>query len=100
MVNDKQNMTIEDVKELLFKEDVFSLLYKKQYGLFGSFARNETFHDIDILIEKPIDVFALYLFKERFRRKYKLKLDIMIKEYSDPIILRNALKDVIYVQPS
>jgi len=97
MINKKENITIERIKELLQKEGFFKLVDEEKIGIFGSFARNEDFQDIDLLIEKPKDILELYYIKEKLKKKYKIRFDFMIKEYADPIILRNSLKDIIYV---
>ena len=93
-----ENITHDRIKDILLNEDLFDFLGIKEFGIFGSFARNEKFNDIDILIETPNDISGFYNFKEKLQKKYKLNFDFMIREFADPIILRNALKDIIYIK--
>jgi uncharacterized protein len=66
-------------------------------GVFGSFARNEPFKDIDILIEEEVDIQKIIQFKEEVERLFGVKVDVMIRRFAEPIVLKYALKDVKYV---
>jgi predicted nucleotidyltransferase len=68
-------------------------------GVFGSFARKEiNFHDIDILVEKEIDLHSALSLKDDLEKGMNLKVDLVLKKYANPIILHRAKKDLIYVK--
>ena len=68
-----------------------------KFGVFGSFARQEPFHDIDILIEdEHIDWKKLEAFRVEFQLATGTPLDIMVRAYAEPIILNRALKEIQY----
>jgi predicted nucleotidyltransferase len=73
----------------------------RKYGLhriavFGSFARNEPYKDIDLLIEDDLDWRELIKFREEFQNLTGQKLDIMLKKFAEPLILRHAQNDLRY----
>lgn len=46
------------------KENMFGLLGVNRIGVFGSFARNEEFKDIDLLIEDMVTLDSLISFRK------------------------------------
>lgn len=73
----------------------------KKIGVFGSFARCEPHNDIDILLED--DVFewkAVEAFREEFQRATGERIDIMIRKFAEPLILKTALRDIQYAPVS
>lgn len=74
---------------------------RKKYGLenlalFGSFARREPFQDIDILVEENADWKVLEDFRNEFTLLTGIKLDIMMRQFADPLVLKYALQDICY----
>ncbi len=66
-------------------------------GVFGSFARNEPYADIDLLVDDPVINWKLLRgFCDEFQEKTRIKLDIMVRQYAEPLILKSAEKDLIY----
>jgi uncharacterized protein len=68
-------------------------------GVFGSFARMEPYHDIDLLIEdETINWKELEAFRTEFQAQTGEKLDIMVRHFAEPIILNRAMKDIQYAK--
>jgi len=95
------------------KEEVLKYLrenkeyFKKKYGvekiyLFGSVARGEDKEnsDIDIMIEfidfKSNTFDNYYGFLEELEKKFKRKIDLVIKGAIKPIVFEYVKKDLIY----
>ncbi len=87
---------INDFKEFLKEEGVLKSFGLKRIGIFGSFARGESFQDIDILVEDDIDYKKVLLLKEVLEGKLGITVDIMLKKFAEPIILFRAAKDIEY----
>ncbi|MDR3243519.1 MAG: nucleotidyltransferase domain-containing protein [Elusimicrobiota bacterium] len=66
-------------------------------GVFGSFARGEASNDIDFYIEKTIATDKLINLKSDLEKISEKNIDIMLKQYANPIILHRAKKDMKYV---
>lgn len=75
----------------------------KKYGLdkigvFGSFARGEAAHDIDIFVDiDTYEIENLIKFKKELERLSHKEVDLVIKKYANPIILYRAQKEMRYV---
>jgi len=78
------------------KEKMFDLLGINRIGIFGSFARNEHFNDIDILIEEDVNASQLISFRDKVSKDFNLPIDIVLSKYAEPIILFRAKKDIQY----
>lgn len=65
-------------------------------GVFGSFARGESFQDIDVIVEDDIPYQQLIQLKNTLQRDLHIPIDVMLKRYAEPIILHRAMKDVKY----
>lgn len=84
--------------ELYFrKENIFELLGINKIGVFGSFARNEHFNDIDILLDDDVNVEKLVLIQEKINKDLDVPVDIVLSKYAEPIILLRAKRDLQYV---
>lgn len=90
-------MTIQELETTLRKERIFEEFGLTRLGLFGSFARGEKYHDIDILLEQHMD----YKLREKLKHKLqiilKAKIDLVPQKFADPIIVYRAQKDLKYV---
>ena len=85
-----------DFFALLQAENIFERFGLNRIGLFGSLARGEAFQDIDILIEEPVGYRQLRLLKELLEQKTGFRIDVVQKQYAEPIIFHRALKEVRY----
>lgn len=86
----------DSFQQFLRNKNVFTRFGIKRMGVFGSFARGENFNDIDILLEENLDYETRFALKQFLESELKITIDIIIKEYAEPIILQRALKDVKY----
>ena len=90
--------TINDLRNAIKSERLFEKYDLERIGVFGSFARGESAHDIDFYID-----LEKYNFKNLLNLKKELEaitekgVDIMLKKYANPIVLHRAKKDMIYV---
>ena len=87
---------IEQLELYFRKEKLFDFLGINRIGIFGSFARNERFNDIDILLEDEVDASKLVLFRDKVSKDFSLPIDIVLSKYAEPIILFRAKKDIQY----
>lgn len=67
-------------------------------GVFGSFARGEkNCHDLDLMVEdEHPDFKKLLALKTYLEEKLGMRVDIMVKQFADPVILYRAQKDMKY----
>jgi len=87
-------------QQFLRDNDVFSHFGFKRLGVFGSFARGKSFNDIDLLIDDRIDYQSRIALKTFLETKLQIPVDIVIRDFAEPIILHRALKDMKYATPS
>lgn len=90
-------MTIHELETLLRREKIFEEFGLKRLGVFGSFARGEQYHDIDILLEQNIHYKLRERLKNRLQVLLKTKVDVVPEKFADPIILYRAQQDLKYV---
>jgi predicted nucleotidyltransferase len=64
--------------------------------VFGSFARNEKFRDIDLLIEDNVSLDSLISFQNILKNDIDIPVDIVLSKYAEPIILYRAKHDLKY----
>ena len=92
-------MKPSSVNELEFyfrKEKIFDLLEIDKIGVFGSFARNEAFNDIDLIIEDNVKTEAIIYLSEKLKNDIQTPVDIILSKYVEPIILHRAKQDMKY----
>ncbi|MEZ0542479.1 nucleotidyltransferase family protein [Fibrella arboris] len=92
-------MKISDFQTLqtyLREQDIFGRFGLSRIGVFGSFIRGEDFRDIDLLIEEDIPYQTLIALRNELQADLTIPIDLMIRRYAEPIILRSALKDIRY----
>lgn len=80
--------------------DVFSKFGIARIGVFGSFARGKSHHDIDLLLDEHLKYPQRLALKSYLEKSLQIPIDIVIKDYAEPIILYRALKDVKYAVPA
>lgn len=90
-------MTIRELELLLREERIFEEFGISRLGLFGSFARGEKYHDIDILLEQNMEYQLREKLKEKLQALLHIKIDLVPEKFADPIILYRARKDLKYV---
>ena len=89
---------LKDLEEFFQKNNIFSLLGVNKIGVFGSFARNEKFKDIDLLIEDDVNLESLISFQNILKQNIDVPVDIVLTEYAEPIILFRAQQDLRYAK--
>lgn len=87
-------------QQFLREQKVFARFGFDRIGVFGSFARGERFNDIDLLIESRLDYDSRMALKNFLEAQLNVPVDIVLKEFAEPIILFRALKDVKYATAS
>ncbi|GAB3163671.1 nucleotidyltransferase family protein [Telluribacter humicola] len=90
-------MTIQELELILRREGIFEEFGINRLALFGSFARGEKYHDIDILLEQPLDYKVREQLRGRLQPLLHTKVDLVPAKFADPIILYRARKDLKYV---
>jgi hypothetical protein len=94
-------MEIKNIKELenyFRKTHLFDLLGVSKIGVFGSFAREEKFNDIDLLIEDNVSLESLVSFRSMLKQDIQVPVDIVLSKYAEPIILFRARQDLKYAR--
>ena len=90
---------VTKIKELFSLFDQMGL-YKtygiKKVGVFGSFARGESFRDIDLFIEEDLKYSQVQDLKDQLEALTGIPFDIMMKKNAEPLILQRAQKDMQY----
>lgn len=92
-------MAVHDFQSLqvyLREKQVFDRFGLNRIGVFGSFVRGEAYRDIDLLIDEEIPYKQLIALRELLQTDLKIPVDLMLKQYAEPIILHRALSDVQY----
>jgi predicted nucleotidyltransferase len=88
--------TINELENYFRKTHLFDLLGVSKIGVFGSFAREEKFNDIDLLIENNVSLESLVSFRSMLKRDIQVPVDIVLSKYAEPIILFRARQDLKY----
>lgn len=91
------NTNIEEFSHMLRENRLLEKYRIEKVSLFGSFARGEDANDIDIFVENVKDYDALIEFRKELEALTKKKIDIMIDEFANPIVLHRARKDMVDV---
>lgn len=92
-------MIVSDFQALqayLREQNIFNRFGLSRVGVFGSFVREERFQDLDLLIEDDIPYTNLIALRDTLQTDLRIPVDLMLRKYAEPIILRSALKDVRY----
>jgi predicted nucleotidyltransferase len=96
-------MPVNDFHSLqtyLRERQVFDRFGLTRIGVFGSFVRGESYRDIDLLIEEEIPYKQLIALRETLQNDLNISIDLMLRNYAEPIILHRALADVRYATQS
>ena len=92
----KEISNINELLQVFREKEVFQAYGLKRIGVFGSFARGEHFNDIDLYIDEDIEFAKLLQLKRMLEKETGLPVDIMQKQFAEPVILYRALKDMQY----
>ncbi|MFI5221496.1 MAG: nucleotidyltransferase family protein [Bacteroidia bacterium] len=87
-------------QDFLRTNNVFERFGFKRIGVFGSFSRGENYNDIDLLLEENLNYEQRSTFKKFLEESLNTNIDIVLKDYAEPIILHRALKEIKYATPS
>lgn len=84
------------------KEELQEKYSIEKIGLFGSFSTNneKSESDIDLLYEtstKGLTFSQSNELEKNLEKIFKKRVDLVHLKYMNPLILRNAIKDIIYV---
>lgn len=90
------NKNIETLQNFFRVNNIFDTFGLSRVGVFGSFARGEKYNDIDLLIEENLDYEKRMQLKRLIENNFHTKVDLVIKQFAEPIILHRALKDIQY----
>ena len=90
--------SVDELQTLLKQRKLLQQFSISRLGVFGSFARNEPAHDIDLLIEDDLSLEAALQFKQCLEQEVDNSLDVMLKSWANPNVLHRAMKDIRYVE--
>ncbi|WP_421825637.1 nucleotidyltransferase family protein [Larkinella sp.] len=91
-----QPFDFQSFQMYLRTNQIFDRFGLGRIGVFGSFARGESFQDIDVIVEDDIPYQQLIELKNTLQGDLHIPIDVMLKRYAEPIILHRAMKDVKY----
>ncbi len=91
-------MTLPELEIVLREKKIFERFGLSHLGVFGSFARNEPYNDIDFLLEQDLDFTTRQKLKQLLKSILKVSIDIVPEKFADPIVLYRAKKDLKYVR--
>ncbi len=90
---------LKELENFLNEQKVFETLGVDQIGVFGSFARGEEFHDIDLLIPSSAkNSNEAYEIPSKLENLSGTKFDFMLEDIANPVVLYTANKDMHYVK--
>lgn len=87
-----------DVAYVLRKNDVFQKLGVDRIGIFGSYARNESYNDIDLLLDEDPGYTKREFLRQIIEHEMKIPCDVVVKSQLEPIILHYLNRDLKYVE--
>ena len=91
-----ENKNIIALEEYFRTNKIFERFGIDRIGIFGSYARGERYNDIDLYLEKNLDYEKRMQLKALVENAFHTKVDVVIKEFAEPIILHHALKEMKY----
>lgn len=92
--------SFQSFQTYLQQEKIFDQFGLSRIGVFGSFARGEPYQDIDIMLDETIPYLQLIALRDKLQHDLQMPIDVMLKQYAEPIILYRALKDMKYAVKS
>lgn len=64
--------------------------------MYGSFARGEVYRDVDLLIDPYLEHRVRMQMREELQELLRSKVDLVVREMMDPIVMFRAKKDMKY----
>ena len=92
-----ENSQIAEFEKIMIQNNLFERFNLNRVGVFGSTARGEQANDIDVLIEDSVDYLMLSELRDELQRLMNKRIDIVIAQYANPIVLLRARKEIVYV---
>ena len=93
-----KNTSISALQQLLNEKGVFEALGVNRIGIFGSFARGESYNDIDLLLDEEPGYQKRETLQQIIESEWKIPCDVLVREYTEPIILHYINKDLKYIE--
>lgn len=88
------------LEKLLRERGIFERYGLERIGVYGSFARGEDYRDVDMLIDPYLDYRLRMQMKEELAELLQTKVDLVVRELMDPIVMHRANKDMKYATQS
>ena len=93
-----KNASLTELQFLLNEKGIFNLLGINRIGIFGSFARGEKYNDIDLLLDEEPGYKKREALQQTIEEEWKVPCDVLVRKYTEPIILQYINKDIQYVE--
>jgi len=88
----------QNIVYILRKNDVFQKLGVDRIGIFGSYARGESYNDIDLLLDEDPGYKKREFLKQLIENEMHIPCDVVVKNKLEPIILYHLENDLKYVE--
>ncbi len=87
---------VAGLENLLREHRIFERYGLDRIGVYGSFARGEAYRDVDLLIDPYLDYRVRMQLREELQELLGSKVDLVVRELMDPIVMYRAKKDLRY----
>jgi predicted nucleotidyltransferase len=87
---------IAALEQLLRDRNIFERYGLERIGVYGSFARGEAYRDIDLLIDPYLAYRIRMEMKAELEELTGSRVDLVVRELMDPIVMYRASKDLTY----
>jgi len=91
---------IAGLEKLLRERGIFERYGLERIGVYGSFARGEDYRDVDLLLDPYLDYRIRMQMKHELEELLHTKVDLVVRELMDPIVMYRANKDMKYASQS
>ena len=95
-----ENKNIIALEEYFRANKIFERFGISRIGIFGSYGRGEKYNDIDLFLEENLDYEKRMQLKTLVENAFHTRVDVVVKEFAEPIILHHALKEMQYATRS
>ena len=87
---------VAGLENLLREHRIFERYDLDRIGVYGSFARGEAYRDVDLLIDPYLEYRVRMQLREELQELLHSKVDMVVRELMDPIVMYRAKKDLRY----
>lgn len=87
---------VAGLENLLRQHRIFERYGLERIGVYGSFARGEVYRDVDLLIDPYLEHRVRMQMREELQELLRSKVDLVVREMMDPIVMFRAKKDMKY----